>query len=400
LLSDWDTVGIGNGQNAYLYYAPIEGRHYLLPWDMDHTFETSDVPIAPPPSTEGFGRIVSRPAFRRLYASILKEQSETSWSDAHVSSWVQMVNETGTPAGVNPGANITSFIAARRNQVLAYIKSGTGVQFEVTSPDPSGFPSASGPVTGTAPIGVDLIYTVLDRGAPQRPAIVWTPPPRQPSAIPTNWQLAVEGLIPGENSVEFLALDHAGNLLGSRTIRVYNTSGWAPPVLESVNPTSGATYGGTEVTVRGTGFREHFTVKVGGASASSPVFVSETEIRAVTPAGTEGPADVEVTNLGGEHSVLGAGFLYVSSTAGEFVRGDVDGVPGINATDVRAILDYLFASRDVACLDAADANDDGKINVSDAIVLILYLFGGRGPLPEPAGTPGGDPTPDSLGCAG
>jgi hypothetical protein len=65
LLADWDTVDIGNGQNAYIYYAPIEGRTYLVPWDMDHTFERSDVAMVPPNAGTGFKRLINRPMFKR-----------------------------------------------------------------------------------------------------------------------------------------------------------------------------------------------------------------------------------------------------------------------------------------------------------------------------------------------
>jgi hypothetical protein len=42
-------------------------------------------------------------------------------------------------------------------------------------------------------------------------------------------------------------------------------------------------------------------------------------------------------------------------------------------------------------------NDDGTLNISDPITLLLHLFVGGGPLPAPADC-GPDPTSDSLGC--
>jgi len=70
-------------------------------------------------------------------------------------------------------------------------------------------------------------------------------------------------------------------------------------------------------------------------------------------------------------------------------------------SDAQATLSYLFlAGEPPRCQDAADANDDGKINISDAIQTLHFLFAGGSPLPPPNGTPGADPTPDSLGCAG
>jgi hypothetical protein len=53
---------------------------------------------------------------------------------------------------------------------------------------------------------------------------------------------------------------------------------------------------------------------------------------------------------------------------------------------------------DLACLDGADANDDGLVDITDAIRLLQHLFLGGGSLPPPAAC-GGDPTADDLGCA-
>ena len=50
------------------------------------------------------------------------------------------------------------------------------------------------------------------------------------------------------------------------------------------------------------------------------------------------------------------------------------------------------------CEDAADANDDGAIDIADAIAVLSHLFAGAGPLPEPFGECGVDPTVDNLDC--
>ena len=48
------------------------------------------------------------------------------------------------------------------------------------------------------------------------------------------------------------------------------------------------------------------------------------------------------------------------------------------------------------CQDAADANDDGNIDIADAVAALSFLFGGAS-LPEPINC-GEDPTADSLDC--
>ena len=36
-VGDWDSYGYNRGKNNYFYYAPTEGKWYLLPWDIDFT---------------------------------------------------------------------------------------------------------------------------------------------------------------------------------------------------------------------------------------------------------------------------------------------------------------------------------------------------------------------------
>ena len=49
-------------------------------------------------------------------------------------------------------------------------------------------------------------------------------------------------------------------------------------------------------------------------------------------------------------------------------------------------------------VDTADANDDGKIDIADAVKNLAYLFAFAGPLEPPFGECGVDLTIDALGC--
>jgi len=82
-----------------------------------------------------------------------------------------------------------------------------------------------------------------------------------------------------------------------------------------------------------------------------------------------------------------------------FYRGEANQDGKVNIADAVALLGYLFGGApEPECPDAVDCNDDGKVNVADAIALLGYLFGGVGALPEPAGgICGPDPTNDTLG---
>jgi len=84
-----------------------------------------------------------------------------------------------------------------------------------------------------------------------------------------------------------------------------------------------------------------------------------------------------------------------------FVRADTNGNGLVELSDAIAVLDALFRSTGtvLSCADAADANDDGSLNVSDPVFALGFLFLGGSPPPPPFPLPGADPTADPLGCA-
>jgi hypothetical protein len=50
------------------------------------------------------------------------------------------------------------------------------------------------------------------------------------------------------------------------------------------------------------------------------------------------------------------------------------------------------------CQDILDANDDGKLNVTDALALVEWVFKDEPDLPAPFRACALDPTEDSLDC--
>ncbi len=86
----------------------------------------------------------------------------------------------------------------------------------------------------------------------------------------------------------------------------------------------------------------------------------------------------------------------------EFIRGDVNGSRTTDMLDAVGILEYLFQGRTEVghCLDAADADDDGRVAINDAIYVLVAVFA-RGPVPPPPfPTRGADPTGDGIDCRG
>ncbi|MBI4606062.1 MAG: hypothetical protein HY721_29195 [Planctomycetes bacterium] len=85
-----------------------------------------------------------------------------------------------------------------------------------------------------------------------------------------------------------------------------------------------------------------------------------------------------------------------------FRRGDADDNGAVNLTDAVFILGNLFRGGAApSCPDTADADDNAVVNLTDAVYLLNHLFRG-GPEPPLPGreTCGPDPTADELGaCA-
>jgi hypothetical protein len=84
----------------------------------------------------------------------------------------------------------------------------------------------------------------------------------------------------------------------------------------------------------------------------------------------------------------------------QFIRGDGNGDGRVDLSDAVNTLDFLFSGGgNITCDDAADANDDSKIDISDPVGTLGFLFLGGPPMPDPGPVECGfDPTADDLRC--
>jgi hypothetical protein len=98
--------------------------------------------------------------------------------------------------------------------------------------------------------------------------------------------------------------------------------------------------------------------------------------------------------------LLRAGPAEASFIPGGFLRGDADLDGSVAITDAILVLNHLFLGGAApACEDPADANDDGALDLSDPISMLEHLFLGAPGLPPPGPlTPGHDVTPDPYPC--
>jgi hypothetical protein len=83
-----------------------------------------------------------------------------------------------------------------------------------------------------------------------------------------------------------------------------------------------------------------------------------------------------------------------------FIRGDVNQDGVVTISDPVAIAKALFSAGNKydlikLCTDAADANDDGSMNVADAVYLLQYLWAHGPPIPPPTSC-GFDTTPSAI----
>src|SRR5262245_9833633 len=130
----------------------------------------------------------------------------------------------------------------------------------------------------------------------------------------------------------------------------------------------------------------------GGPGATVGYVVDATGNNRVIPAVTDTPTD-----CGGQEILVvtfGGGDLGLS-------RGDANGDGRINVTDGVLVAQNIFANQFVVfdCKDMLDANDDGLLNTADPVFLLSYIFL-KGPRPQqPFLACGIDPTPDTLTCA-
>jgi len=88
--------------------------------------------------------------------------------------------------------------------------------------------------------------------------------------------------------------------------------------------------------------------------------------------------------------------------AAEFIRGDVNRDGKVDLSDPIHFIYCAFIFWDCefgpVCVDARDADDSGRLDLTDPIFTLVHLFLGGGPIPAPYPVCGEDPTEDSHGC--
>ena len=172
----------------------------------------------------------------------------------------------------------------------------------------------------------------------------------------------------------------------------------APVAIEYVDPDHGAFAGGTEVTLRGRGFVEGMTVRVGGRQVEALDLQVVDTRRALlkTPPGEPGLAAVEVVTSAGEAavpdlyryeaiycdppsgSIAGGTYVHLKGFGTSFAPGDVVTFDGEPMTDVTVLNEQDLAGVTPSGVSgAADVQVVGAAGTVDAHDAFVYELAGN-----------------------
>jgi hypothetical protein len=115
----------------------------------------------------------------------------------------------------------------------------------------------------------------------------------------------------------------------------------------------------------------------------------------------DGASDIALGERGFEDMLGQVHVVYGVAPETEFTRGDSNFDDRIDVSDAVFTLNFLFLGGiKPACDDAVDTDDTGSMDITDAVRLLDHLFRSGPAPPAPHPEPGPDPTADALRCRG
>jgi hypothetical protein len=389
MVTDCDGFGINNGHNGYIAYNSSTGLWGYVAFDVECSY-VSGAPDLVGSADPGIQRLLTHPTSRRAYFRILSEYVNGYWTAAAAGPWLGAVQRatgystSGVLGQINAvGPRVRSLVAPFQSLPFRIV-TNSGNDMTVST--------ATVALEGEAPIAVETIFWRRGDGEFEALSPAWTTPGR--------WQ-AIFPLPEERNELTFIGFDSRGSVVGSTDIIVTTT--FRPAItLASLTPAQGPASGGTRVTVRGGGFIEGMLVRFGGVEATDVALTSAAELQATTPAAPVplppgGVVDVDVQYAAAAASLPRA-FTY--SLEGLFIRGNANGDGVVDVSDAVRVLRFLFGgpAGALGCVKSADADDSGAVNITDALRLLNALFLGGPAPPAPYPACGFDLTADGLDC--
>ncbi len=173
------------------------------------------------------------------------------------------------------------------------------------------------------------------------------------------------GTVTSVTSMQILVISPAGSSIGPATVTVTNPGGGSgsltnsynylgsPPTITGINPATGASTGGTTVTITGTNFYPGATVTFGSVVAT-PSSITSTQIVVTTPSVSPvlGPTNVTVTNVDGQSTTTTGGFNFQGPTP-TFTSITPTTGPNTGGTTVTIVGTNFFAGATVTIGGAA-----------------------------------------------
>lgn len=203
-----------NANHNGIFYARPDGRVLYFPHDMDFSFSATRSIF----QNQELQRLTANPVRRRAYLGRLHHLCTTVFNRSYMSAW------TSHYGRLLPGENFAAhldYIHNRSTYILGAIDADLPpLAFEITTHGGANFSTASSPVT-LAGNGWVNIREIRLAGSAVPLAVTWT------SA--STWQTAVP-LAYGPNPLTLEAVDFSGQIVGSDSITVTNTSDIRPPL--------------------------------------------------------------------------------------------------------------------------------------------------------------------------
>jgi hypothetical protein len=203
-----DNAG-ANSQHNGMYYARPDGRVMFLPHDMDFAFDAGRSIFA----NSQCSKLTTDPGRRRIYLGHLHDIISSTYNNSYMSIWTSHLQSLDSS---QPWNSHLSYITSRSNNVLSQINSRVApISFSFTTANPHTVNGSSASLAGEG--WVDVRSFRLAGGGEL--GATWTDN--------NSWQLTVPVAI-GANTITIEALNFSGEVIGTDTIIVNNTSSIEP----------------------------------------------------------------------------------------------------------------------------------------------------------------------------
>jgi hypothetical protein len=205
LLGVGDSYTHGSPHNLLFYAQPSDGIIESMPWDWDFLYTR---PFnAPLWGNRNMSRVISRPAFTRLFHGHLLDLIDTTVNPDYMSRWL---SHYGQVAGENYSGHLGN-IRQRVNYIMGRLPAE--IPFAITSNSGRDFETESSSVSLSGSGWINVRAITLD-GSDEPLHLQWTDD--------EHWQAMVL-LMPGVNTFTIRAFDNQSREVGSDTITITNT---------------------------------------------------------------------------------------------------------------------------------------------------------------------------------